>query len=512
MFILVPLIVVVIILVQIHFFKKNLRRMDEYSQIFDKPLSWRIQKNEETDFVSGISGEGNRVFVSIRNSINKYLGNNSGSVIDFQLLKDAVDRHCDSVENDINTLNPIPLYCGLAGTMAGVILGLLSLIFTGSITALLSSGSGNFGSAASGVNDLLTGVAWAMLASICGIILTTWGSLRFKNRKIKGEAGKNEFLAWLQARLLPELPSDTSDAMNRLVLNLNKFNETFAGNTTDLRKALQEVNEASRVEAELIEAVQNADVTKMTKASSIILSDLMECTDTLEQFLEGVKILNLFTRRVENLDVLGDLKVFFENHKAEISKEVTDANVAIGEALKDLDEASASGIVELKKAFTEQTESFKQSIQKESDAFEYACNEMKSKFSAELSQFPELKKKLSEISEIPAKLDKLIDRIDKSNAALASNDTGTMKQMSGISSSEGSGFSVGGFPAWMKWTIVSSAILIAVACLTNTAWNIWGSERKTDSEKVETTIDDEARSEFVDTTEPAPVDSSVAIQ
>ena len=184
----VPIIVIAIIIIQIIFFVKNARRMREYKQIFDEEKSWGIAHNQESGFVSGIYGKGNSVFLSIKDSINKYLGNNSGSVIDFQLLKDAVDRHCDSVENDINTLTPVPLYCGLAGTMAGVIIGLYSLLNTGSITALLSSGTGSFGAAANGVNDLLSGVAWAMIASICGIFLTTLSSILFKRYKLRGEA------------------------------------------------------------------------------------------------------------------------------------------------------------------------------------------------------------------------------------------------------------------------------------------------------------------------------------
>ena len=161
MSLLVPFIVVVIIALQIFFFVKNVLRMREYKQIFSEESSWGIAHNSETKFVSGIYGRGNKVFESIKDSINKYLENNSGSVIDFSLLKDAVDRHCDSVENDINTLTPTPLYCGLAGTMAGVIVGLSSLLTTGSITALLSSGSGNFGTAAEGVNDLLSEIGRA---------------------------------------------------------------------------------------------------------------------------------------------------------------------------------------------------------------------------------------------------------------------------------------------------------------------------------------------------------------
>lgn len=207
MSLLVLIIVAAIIALQIFFFVKNVLRMRDYKEIFAEENSWGIAHNPETKFVSGIYGRGNNVFESIKDSINKYLENNSGSVIDFSLLKDAVDRHCDSVENDINTLTPTPLYCGLAGTMAGVIVGLGSLITTGSITDLLSSGSGNFGTAAEGVNDLLSGVAWAMLASIMGILLTTIASLLFKRYKLQGESGKNTFLAWLQAKLLPELPS-----------------------------------------------------------------------------------------------------------------------------------------------------------------------------------------------------------------------------------------------------------------------------------------------------------------
>lgn len=343
MSVVVPIIVVIIILAQIYFFRKNIERMNEYKGIFEKKESWGIKHDLETGFVSGIRGEGNAVFESIKDSINKYLGNNSGSVIDFQLLKDAVDRHCDSVENDVNTLTPIPLYCGLAGTMAGVIVGLTSLLYTGSITALLSSGSSNFGAAANGVNDLLSGVAWAMLASICGIIFTTWGSILFKSRKIQGEGGKNTFLAWLQAELLPELPSDTSDALNRLVKNLNKFNDTFAGNTTDLRGALREVNQSYRIQADIIKAVHDMDVMKMAKANVQVLRELKECTDKLEQFnayLDDIHgytdAIHTFTSQFESeanrLHVLEEIKVFFERHKAVISKDTADVDMALRKA------------------------------------------------------------------------------------------------------------------------------------------------------------------------------------
>jgi len=489
MSLLVPIIVATIIVLQIFFFVKNVLRMREYKKIFAEEKSWGIAHNPETKFVSGIYGRGNKVFESIKDSINKYLENNSGSVIDFSLLKDAVDRHCDSVENDINTLTPTPLYCGLAGTMAGVIVGLSSLLTTGSITALLSSGSGNFGTAAEGVNDLLAGVAWAMLASIMGILLTTIASLLFKRYKLQGESGKNTFLAWLQAKLLPELPSDTSDALNRLVKNLNKFNSTFAENTSSLRGALREVNESYRIQGDIIKAVHDMDVMKMAKANVRVLEELKECTDKLEQFNEYLDdihgytdAIHTFTTQFEQeanrLHVLEEIQQYFMRHKAEIAKDSADVDVALRNALRTLKETASQNTGELNSTLVQQAEEFKRIIADEKDSFERLNSELRAQFSAELTQIPMLQKQLSEIAGIPVKLDKLIERMERSNSTLASQVSGTMtrtaKELTTVSSKgESSPYTVPQImPGWMKWTIVVSVILIALACISNTVYNI----------------------------------------
>ena len=489
MSLLVPFIVVVIIALQIFFFVKNVLRMREYKQIFLEESSWGIAHNSETKFVSGIYGRGNKVFESIKDSINKYLENNSGSVIDFSLLKDAVDRHCDSVENDINTLTPTPLYCGLAGTMAGVIVGLSSLLTTGSITALLSSGSGNFGTAAEGVNDLLSGVAWAMLASIMGILLTTIASLLFKRYKLQGESGKNTFLAWLQAKLLPELPSDTSDALNRLVKNLNRFNNTFAENTSSLRGALREVNESYRIQGDIIKAVHDMDVMKMAKANVRVLEELKECTDKLEQFNEYLDdihgytdAIHTFTTQFEQeanrLHVLEEIQQFFMRHKAEIAKDSADVDVALRNALRTLKETASSNTSDLNSTLVKQAEELKRIIAVERESFERLNGELRAQFGAELNQIPMLQKQLAEIAGIPVKLDKLIDRMERSNSSLASQVSGTMtrtvKELTSVSSGDKSSpYTIPPIlSGWMKWTIVVSAILIALACITNTVYNI----------------------------------------
>lgn len=486
----VPIIVIAIIILQFVFFAKNVRRMKEYRQIFDQTESWDISHDQETGFVTGIRGSGNDVFVSITESINKYLNNNSGSVIDFHLLKDAVDRHCDTVENDIGTLTPVPLYCGLAGTMVGVIIGLGSLLYTGSITALLSSGSGDFGAAAAGINDLLFGVAWAMVASICGIAFTTISSILFKRSKLVGESGKNTFLAWLQATLLPELPSDTSDALNQLVKNLNKFNSTFAQNTTSLRGALREVNESYRIQGNIIQAVHDMDVMKMAKANVNVLQELKECTDKLEvfnQYLNDIHgytdviytFTSLFEEEANRLHVLEEIKDYFSRHKAEIAKDSADVDVALKDALVSLKESASENVGELHQTLVQQAEEFKQILTDEKESFEKISSDIKAQFSDQLQQIPMLERKLSEISAIPGKLDQLIRKMEESNERFSSNVASTMSrtamQIANSVKQDGdrSTMASSSMPDWMRWTIVVSIILITLACITNTGYNIF---------------------------------------
>ena len=489
MHVLVPVIIVAIICIQIFFFVKNLMRMKQFSKIFAEESSWRLRRNEQTNLVDGVYGAGNTIFESIKNSINKYLGNNSGSVIDFGLLKDAVDRHCDSVENDIATQTPIPLYWGLAGTMAGVILGLWDLLNSNAILTLMGSSGGVINSAshnaAVGINALLSGVAWAMLASIIGILFTTANSLLFKHCKLTEENGKNSFLAWMQSELLPELPSDTSQALNNLVKNLNKFNFTFKENTSNLGDALRAVNQSYAIQADIIKAVHDMDVMKMAKANVRVLQELKECTDKLEVFNEYLNDIECYTdaihkfetqfgEQADRLHVLEEIRDFFRRHKSEIAKTTADADKTLQESLENIKESTSENVNEMQKRFVEQSEHFKKILEDEKEAFEKFITQMNAQFSAQMSHMPQLAKQLEEISSIPVRLDKLIDKVEKSNARLASDISTALKQSmqtakvtAQLGSNGGTVFDGSSMPSWMKWTAISTLIIIAAACVFN---------------------------------------------
>lgn len=517
---LVPVIIIAIICIQVFFFVKNLLRMNQFSKIFSEESSWRLRRNVQTNLVDGVYGAGNTIFEAIKNSINKYLGNNSGSVIDFGLLKDAVDRHCDSVENDIATQTPIPLYWGLAGTMAGVILGLWDLLSSNAILTLMGSSGGVINSAsqnaAVGINALLSGVAWAMLASIIGILLTTANSLLFKRCNLKEENGKNSFLAWMQSELLPELPSDTSQALNNLVKNLNKFNNTFKENTSNLGNALNAVNQSYAIQADIIKAVHDMDVMKMAKANVRVLQELKECTDKLETFneylndIEGYtdaihKFETQFGEQADRLHVLEEIRDFFRRHKSEIAKTTADADKTLQESLENIKESTSENVNEMQKRFVEQSEHFKKILEDEKDAFERFMTQMNAQFSAQISHMPQLAKQLEEISAIPVRLDKLIEKVEKSNSKLASDISFALKQSmqtgkvtAQLSSDGGTVITGSSMPSWMKWTAISALVIIAAACIFNVVVYFFPKETSVQPQPT-----------YVETVQAAPVSTPV---
>ncbi len=485
----VPIIIVLIICIQIFFFVQNFIRMRQFSNIFNDTLSWKLRRNVDTDLVDGVFGNGNSIFTSIVTSINKYLGNNSGSVIDFNLLKDSVDRHCDSVENDISTQTPIPLYWGLAGTMAGVIMGLWDLLQSDAIITLMGSSNeinNSSNNAAVGINSLLSGVAWAMLASIFGILLTTANSLLFKRCKLHQEEGKNSFFAWMQSELLPQLPSDTSQALNNLVRNLNKFNNTFSENISILSNTLNTVNQSYATQADIINAVHEMDVMKMAQANVKVLYELQKCTDKLEVFntylnsIEGYteaihRFESMFNEQANKIHILQEIRDFFERYKGEIAKTTVDADNALRESLIKIRESTSSNIDDLHAYFISQSEEFKQILKAERDAFEQFTSDLKIQFSDQMTQMPLLAKNLEEIASIPSHIELLIDKVDKSNIRLANDFSQSVKQLlkqskDNSSSSDEQGYSIHSghnIPNWMKYSGWSALVIIAISCVLN---------------------------------------------
>lgn len=523
--IVVEIIVFVVIAFQVSFFVKNLKRMLTFRNIFSAPSSWAIKTNEDRQTVSGIKGDGNSIFELIKDNINDYLGNSQGSVIDYNILKDAVDRNCETIEDEINAQMPVPLYCGLAGTMAGVIVGLFSLLSEDSISNLMTSGSKSVESAtlamngaASGINDLLAGVALAMVASILGIVLTTVNSVLFKQFKRQEEEGKNKFLSWVQSILLPELPNDISDSFSMFVDNLNRFNDTFRENTRGLGHTLEQINGAYSTQADIIKTIQQMNVIRMATANVKVLNALSGCTDKLEQFNVYLNSIQGYTNEIEAFrrqlrsednmvyllmemkDTLASIKNFFktelgeiDQRKQAIGKSVDNVDEYVKGALERLKTSSSTSVDELKKAIDDHAQGLQTFLDQEKQMLQDMSQEVRNEFDRQISQIPNLAKRLEDITKVPSQLESLSGSIAESNRKLVNGITQAnqnmtneikhaLKSLDYSSSGKGGGSAKIFIPMWMKVAVIALLTIIAGASVAN-SWISYSAANVSDSQE-----------------------------
>ncbi|MDR0559883.1 MAG: hypothetical protein LBG92_06905 [Prevotellaceae bacterium] len=283
---------------------------------------------------------------TIVGSINDYLKNNK-TVSDFHLMKDIVDRNCDAKEEEINTQIPVPLYLGLAGTMLGIIIGVVFLVFSGELNNLLGTEPtwfimwvmNLFGAIpkGNGVETLLGGVAIAMIASFFGIILTTWASNIFKIAKSQLESDKHIFLSWIQAKLLPTLSDNVVGAIREMTENLNNFNSKFAENTGSLDTALEKVNESYKMQVKLLDKAEEISkkapteqilkLHKVLQKSTGEIATLATYLNDCNQYLANVRALNTKLDDYENrTQFIEKASQFYSKHEHWLAENYDEAN------------------------------------------------------------------------------------------------------------------------------------------------------------------------------------------
>jgi hypothetical protein len=247
----------------------------------DKNVDIDFKTTESTDEVRldliVKSHGGNKVTDTILYSLNTYLVRNKGVASDFNLIKDVVERNCDSLEEDINQTISIPLYLGLLGTFLGIIMGLVQISGMD-----YNSSSAGLGEA---ISILLKGVQIAMLASFAGLLLTVLNSGVFmKGAKSKHEETKNSFFTFIQIELLPLLNQNINSTLFSLQSNLHKFNDEFKGNVQRLSGVMGKNHEALIAQERILTSLENMDLTEFAKANVIILKELQLTTEKFAHF------------------------------------------------------------------------------------------------------------------------------------------------------------------------------------------------------------------------------------
>lgn len=399
-----------------------------------------VNPDEEKVTVICLADAGNPITQEIETSIDTYLLRNKGAVSDFNLIKDIVERNCDALATEVESQTAMPLYLGLIGTVAGIVLGLASLALQGQ----------NLGDP-SCIMALMAGVAFAMIASGAGVLFTSLSIWKNKQCSATLEANKNKFYTWIQTELLPVLSSSTVSTLALLERNLTHFNATFSRTVTQLDKKLSNVGNLYGNQIKLLEKLEKIDVLKMATANVTILETLTRSVGKLDNFaryleettdyLKAVKELNgkidEHLARTEALETISD---FYKNQMGEIElrqnvvKSVaTGVDEVVKKALADLKEHTQSGLEGLQLVYTKQQEVLNVLANEQGDHIPNTLKKLEAVISLtqELLRMPAIVAELSKNAQIQTKAtNELANAVRKlaSNRPLETDRNGSPQQ------------------------------------------------------------------------------------
>lgn len=351
---------------------------------------------------------------TIIDSINKYLRENSSRTSDFALIKDIVDRNCDAVEEDTRELIPLPLYCGLAGTMLGIAFGVGSLVF-GDGLAIMFAGDDS-GISAMGIAPLLRDVSLAMICSFIGLLFTSTSTFLMRDRKTKVEKKKHNFLSWIQAKLLPEMPDNMSSVVLKLTGNLTEFNKSFSSNADRLNRTLESISEASANNARLIDAVNSLKQVQVAEANLALYDRLRSATQQIgtlanylnncSSYLNQVKALNdKLDSSEERMKAIEEMGNYFRAEKSQIvhvsrltQDTIGQADEEIRKSTKQFGENIEKYHVAMQENLQKQATNMEKVLFEQQQALSKKTNEM-SQIVAELKSMADVKKTMSSLLE-----------------------------------------------------------------------------------------------------------------
>ena len=387
--------VIVLVCVQFKVFLNNCKLIKEVENLFPLSNTLFVLQNSLKDnaliddihetggnvesikvfkIVSADLDKNSREFRKILDSINNYLQKNKGAVSDFMLIKDIVERNCDSKEEEITIQTPIPLYIGLMGTMLGIIIGIGRIaIMGGGFSAFIDNPQ-------QAIGELMGGVAIAMLASLTGILLTTISSWKSKTSKNKLEADKNGFYSWIQAELLPVLSGNMANTLQLLQQNLTSFNLSFSFNIGRMENALKEMSGSFADQLKILELLKNLDIKRMTTANVSILQQFEKSTANFQQlatylsqtsdYLQAVRQLNnKVGEYMEQTSALTNLSTYFQEEnnyfqmrRSEINKAVVQVDDTLKKSFLALQDNAEEGINNLAHFLVEQQSKFSDNL------------------------------------------------------------------------------------------------------------------------------------------------------
>jgi hypothetical protein len=458
--------------------------LNYFKKIFPITLnSFKLIVDEQTTSISGITANHrNPILKVIIYSINNYLSNNKGTVSDFYLIKDIVDRNCDAEEDEINIETPIPLYLGLTGTLIGILIAIGFWVFKGGLKVLLSDNI--TGAGAEGIKILVGGIALAMISSILGILLTTITSFNIKRSKATVKKNKNTFLSWIQAELLPCLSPNTVNALEMLTRNLFSFNTLFSSNIKELREIFDYVNDSYRNQAEIVKVINGLKIKDIANTNIAVYDKLKNCTVEIGRFSVYLQNVNDYIANVKSLNekldknetrakFIEEMGIFFRKEidqidarKSVISKSVGTIDAILQEAFSKLSENTNSAFKELTIAIIKQQDALENVLEKMADNFTEAIKKQQGILQSKLEETSVIVEELKNLTAVRSSMVHLEIGISEQNRKI---DTliSAIKELAEIKD--------GGnikpiFPSWLKVSVILGVCILGISFLFGAVW------------------------------------------
>lgn len=404
-------------------------------------------------------------------TINNYLMKNKGGAADFHLIKDIVERHTDSIDEEINHKLPVPIYLGLMGTVLGIIIGLFSLKFqfdpdTNSLNGELFVNS---------VSGLIRGVKLAMICSFVGLSITTiLSSCRYMGAKTKLEAQKNAFYDFIQTRLLPQMTKDAASTILALQSNLEKFNTSFEENIKGFGSIMDDIHKTFDSQVKLQKELKKMDLTQVANLNTNVLAQLRKSMTEFEKFTQYLGQMNSFVRSTAKLTdsindqlqrteavetVVGAMRENIQRNQLVMEKlraflERVNEHQAVVTAAGEIDSTMAQALGELKKHAQEQISSIRTyTAQATEDLHDLVTSERGHLRSLDkLGKLDELDKLVSAIGAMKDDNHMVSSALEKKIECLAHAVVDNTKAQRGES----------GIPFWLK---ICGMVLFAATCI-----------------------------------------------
>lgn len=348
------------------------------------------------------SDENSEVFEEITSDVNSYIMNCRNSSPDFHLMKDIVERKCDRYEEEAEAIIPFPLYCGLAGTIFGIIFGL------GGIGLSDGGFSGFVDNPGASIGALLSGIAFAMIVSFLGLLFTTLLSIKHKNVKAEVDTQKNKFYNWLQYSVMPSMAGDLPSAVNQLREYLSSFNHQLDRNVNRMSGVFGDATKAFEQQKDILNAIQQLDVAKMARYNMKVLERFEESINHVDQFN---KVFDTLKSAAEHLD---DHQKIIQSNAAASAK-INDNFVKFTEEVdKHIAEAtnSVNGVMQ------KQQEAIIRALENNDDQMSKTFQERHRKLVEAFTDYQAMAKEFKELPGIKSSLDAVAKQMVAQNKAI----------------------------------------------------------------------------------------------